>query len=249
LWTVINTLGVVDNDAKLVAGTKTLHHLLPDLVPPMDREWTGRFFGLHGPEWQGASQRRTFLKLYRTFVDVARQTAPQRFVTGHGWRTSRTKILDNAMISYCKTELAQSDGNAATPVISFRVPGYPPAKSEALSMLSEGHPHAPRVRALLNAARDALSNGTGLAPILDGPISLDLVIHPSPEIDTWDATNYLGGVADVLEDKTRRGAALAHLGDLVHVSLYHNDRQIKHVTYRETPGEPGYDVTVRALEP
>lgn len=34
--------------------------------------------------------------------------------------------------------------------------GYPPAKSEALSMLGSGHPHASRVRALLTAARVAL---------------------------------------------------------------------------------------------
>jgi hypothetical protein len=27
----------------VVGGTKTLHHLLPDLVPPMDRRWTGAF--------------------------------------------------------------------------------------------------------------------------------------------------------------------------------------------------------------
>jgi hypothetical protein len=27
-----------------VPGTKALHHLLPDLVPPMDRAWTGAFF-------------------------------------------------------------------------------------------------------------------------------------------------------------------------------------------------------------
>jgi hypothetical protein len=37
LSVIIGHLGVVENKAKLVAGTKTLHHLLPDLVPPMCR--------------------------------------------------------------------------------------------------------------------------------------------------------------------------------------------------------------------
>ena len=42
---LITELRVVDNEAQIVAGTKTLHHLLPDLVPPMDRAYTGAFFG------------------------------------------------------------------------------------------------------------------------------------------------------------------------------------------------------------
>ena len=46
LWTAIRSLGVVENKAKIVAGTKTLHHLLPGLVIPMDHVWTGMFFKL-----------------------------------------------------------------------------------------------------------------------------------------------------------------------------------------------------------
>jgi hypothetical protein len=42
---LIANLGIVENKARIVAGTKTLHHILPDLVPPMDRAWTGAFFG------------------------------------------------------------------------------------------------------------------------------------------------------------------------------------------------------------
>lgn len=37
--------------------------------------------------------------------------------------------------------------------VSFDVPGFPPAKNEALSMLGAGHSHAPRVRLLLERAR------------------------------------------------------------------------------------------------
>ncbi len=40
IWRVIESIEVVDNRAKLVAGTKTLHHLLPDLVVPMDHRPT-----------------------------------------------------------------------------------------------------------------------------------------------------------------------------------------------------------------
>jgi hypothetical protein len=85
LWLVINSLGIVENEAKLVAGTKTLHHLLPELVVPMDREYTGRFFQLHLPEWQApASQRRIFGIVYSQFASVARRVQPQQYVTGQG---------------------------------------------------------------------------------------------------------------------------------------------------------------------
>jgi hypothetical protein len=52
LWLLIDRIGVVENDARLVAGTKTLHHLLPDLVPPMDRRWTGLFFDWSVAQYQ-----------------------------------------------------------------------------------------------------------------------------------------------------------------------------------------------------
>ena len=45
VYRLIAALEVVTNKARIVAGIKTLHHLLPDLVPPMDRQWTGLFFG------------------------------------------------------------------------------------------------------------------------------------------------------------------------------------------------------------
>ena len=37
LWKLVATLGIVENMNPLVAGSKCLHHLLPDLVSPMDR--------------------------------------------------------------------------------------------------------------------------------------------------------------------------------------------------------------------
>lgn len=42
---------------------------------------------------------------------------------------------------------------------------------------------------------------------------------------------HLGGIADVLEEKARRGP-LEHLGDLASFGLYANDSQIEEVRYR-----------------
>jgi hypothetical protein len=249
LWLIIDSLGVVTNKAKLVAGTKTLHHLLPDLIPPMDRAWTGAFFQFHLPEWQDlAGQRRIFRIAYSQFIAVARHVHPQRYVTGAGWRTSRTKILDNALIGFCKAELGSSPlvAEDAANQVSFEVTGYPPAKNEALSMLGVGHSHAPRVRMLLEAARQARST-QGFVPISSGGVALEVVVRAPAGQNPADATNYLGGIADVLEDKSHRGD-LIHLGDLALIWLYGNDRQIKEVTYREADAdEVSYSVTVREL--
>jgi hypothetical protein len=250
LWRVIESMGVVDNRAKLVAGTKTLHHLLPGLVVPLDHRWTGTFFQLGSHEWQHPTyQRRAFLQTYEDFCEVARRVQPQQYVTGRQWRTSRTKILDNALIGFCKVELADKPGEQAIdmgPEVSFRVPGLPPAKSEDLSMLGPGHSHAPRVLKLLRTAKDALER-SDFAPVDGGPIALDVVVHAPPGQDPWDATNYLGGVADVLEEKSRRGP-LEHLGELRHVWVYRNDRQIKEVSYRQREAsETYYTVRIREL--
>jgi hypothetical protein len=178
LWSLINSLGIVQNSAKIVAGTKTLHHLLPDLVVPMDRAWTGAFFRFHLPEWQDpASQRRIFGLAFTRFAEIARQVHLQQYVTGQGWRTRRTKVLDNSIIGFCKAELASvSLDEKPSGGITFDVPGYPPAKNEALSMLGAGHGHAPRVRLLLEAARQACQSQSFM-PVDDGPVALDVVLR------------------------------------------------------------------------
>ncbi|KWV32476.1 hypothetical protein [Micromonospora rifamycinica] len=118
--------------------------------------------------------------------------------------------------------------------ISFWVQGLPPAKNEAKSMLAAGHCYADRVLALLHAARKALGEGPGpLFP--DGPLALDVVLE-SPAEPPSDATNYLGGIADVLESKGHRGP-LDHLGELASVAVYGNDRQIQEVHYRREPAD------------
>jgi hypothetical protein len=81
---------------------------------------------------------------------------PQQYVTGQGWRTSRTKILDNALIGFCELELASRPTEAEDETvnqIAFDVLGLPPAKDGALSIFGAGHGHGRRVRLLLEAAR------------------------------------------------------------------------------------------------
>src|SRR6266480_4856888 len=92
--------------------------------------------------------------------------------------------------------------------VAFKVDGFPPAKNEALSMLGAGHEHGSRVRKLLEAAKQALP--VGFEPF-STHVGLDVTVSAPEGRDPWDATNYLGGIGDVLEDKRHRGS-LPHLG-------------------------------------
>lgn len=249
LWQLIDSLGVVENKAKLVAGTKTLHHLVPDLVPPMDREWTGLFFRFHLPEWQDPQGQRRILGIACTqFATVARRVRPGEYATGQRWRTSRTKILDNALIGFCKADLGSQPQPAeeAANQVSFDVPGYPPAKDSGTSIFNAAHRHGPRVHSLLEAAQQA-SAAQEFTAIAHGRVGLDVVLHTPAGQKRSDAINYLGGIADVLEHKELR-SDLEHLGALASMWLYRNDSQITETSYREIAAdEAGYTVTVRSI--
>lgn len=97
-WRLIESLGVVTNKTPLVAGSKTLHHLLPDLVPPMDRVYTRPFFGWYQPQFQ-SQQQRVFEEAMRAIWGIAVTVQPRR-LHGDGWRTSLAKLLDNAIVAF-----------------------------------------------------------------------------------------------------------------------------------------------------
>lgn len=133
--------------------------------------------------------------------------------------------------------------------ITINVAGRPPPKSEAKSIFAEGGKYEARLLALLQAARDEMTrlgfDGFGSSKLL-----MDVEIHTGAS-EPWDATNYLGGISDVLESKAKRRVAqpgsVDHL-DHVDVGLYDDDRQIKQINYREVDApEPEYFVTLSLL--
>lgn len=93
---LFQTLNIVDNDARVVAGSKALHHVLPELVVPIDRAYTVPFFGWAPTRFQYASQE-CFVEAFHGFVKIAAATKPEQYVK-EGWYTSRTKVLDNAVV-------------------------------------------------------------------------------------------------------------------------------------------------------
>ncbi|MFB9239200.1 hypothetical protein ACFFWC_27325 [Plantactinospora siamensis] len=136
-----------------------------------------------------------------------------------------------------------------TPELSFEVAGLPPIRTDGLSVFSAGHRQATRVRTLLAAACDA-AQATGWRA-LTGPVALDLVLYCPPGHRISDAAQLLGGVGTVLQDKKRASAVgLAHLGVLVDVALYDDERQIRRLCYTEEPAaDISYVIRVAALHP
>lgn len=126
--------------------------------------------------------------------------------------------------------------------------GWPPAKNEALSIFNREHGQRDRVLRLLEAAGRALQ---GSPWDRDEPRSIGLelvVIESATDRAPADATNYLGGVADVLQSN-RRNADLSHFGGAASISLYADDRQIREVRYSVERGDvPSYRVRIWVLE-
>ena len=100
LWNTISGLDIGVGKTKIVIGTKTLHHLIPELVPPIDRQYTIRFFFEHTTMSQG--DQITFFETFPRLHHIARMCAQEILsLIGVGsMSTSSTKIIDNAIVGY-----------------------------------------------------------------------------------------------------------------------------------------------------
>jgi hypothetical protein len=119
LWHLITSLRIGVGESKIVVGTKAIHHLLPDLVPPIDRRYTVRFFFNQPNAIQGdeAKQQRKFCTMYPQLASIGvscRDEIQRRPSRAVGMDTSITKIIDNAIVGYVRTELGAKDGENAT---------------------------------------------------------------------------------------------------------------------------------------
>lgn len=103
--------------ATIVVNSKALYHLLPHLIPPIDRQYTIRFFR-HPPEkWRNAKGKFTTITLpagVEAQFDLFRKTCvrvkvladsvePRLFVrelSAHG--VTAPKAIDNAMVNFVR---------------------------------------------------------------------------------------------------------------------------------------------------
>jgi hypothetical protein len=98
LQELIENLKIGEGEIKLIFNSKTIHHFLPDLMPPIDREHTLRFF------YNSKSPTRIddrFPEIFPKFIEIAVQKKENiRKTLGKGFHTSETKVIDNAIVGF-----------------------------------------------------------------------------------------------------------------------------------------------------
>ena len=105
IWEALIGISVSATESRLVAGTKALHHLLPDLLPPMDRRYTDGFFlGADQTFNSLAFQKDPAAAFSEVFPQMARIVRECRHSFAKridsGFHTSLPKCVDNAIVGY-----------------------------------------------------------------------------------------------------------------------------------------------------
>lgn len=91
---IYSNMHVMESGGKLVSNSKTMHFMIPDLVMPMDRQNTLKFFFGN----TGESKRR-FLRVLERSYNIAKNINLEQFLDEE-WNLSKPKVIDNAIISY-----------------------------------------------------------------------------------------------------------------------------------------------------
>jgi hypothetical protein len=110
IWRLVLRLDPVETHSVIVSGTKALHHVLPNIVPPVDREYTLKLLCRSIPTgYDRPSQRRRELRAFRTVFRGFHQVAHRRrsFIEdvvkaeahcSRSFHTFALKVIDNAII-------------------------------------------------------------------------------------------------------------------------------------------------------
>lgn len=102
---LIEKITISASSTQLVSGSKALHHILPDLIPPIDRNYTIRFFYGKGGRKQVplpyGGDGRIFREIFPVFHYIGHQNKESiQKLIGKKFHTSQTKVIDNAIIGY-----------------------------------------------------------------------------------------------------------------------------------------------------
>jgi hypothetical protein len=100
---LVTRRGISASGSHLVANAKMLHFLLPDLVPPIDRTYTGRFFyGLNAGMVLPGGASSVFGFVFPHLCRLARRHSEEiRSATRRSYLCQgEAKVLDNAIVGY-----------------------------------------------------------------------------------------------------------------------------------------------------
>ncbi|MHA1131923.1 MAG: hypothetical protein ACTSRC_19515 [Candidatus Helarchaeota archaeon] len=108
LLTLFDDLIIMKSRSKLVGVSKALHHLLPDLVPPIDRKYTLNFFYQpkfsKSPPIKGNEEDR-FVEIFDSFHLICKKLNLTNQDLMREWDTSIPKLIDNAIIGFVSEEM------------------------------------------------------------------------------------------------------------------------------------------------
>lgn len=122
-------LRVSISDSSIVANSKALFHVLPELVPPIDRQYTWRFFHFAPDRWRDGKGKYRQIQLppgldrqftafrdiclrIKRLADAAGRATVEAERQGHG--VTPPKAVDNAIMNFIRLHGVSIDGE--TPV-------------------------------------------------------------------------------------------------------------------------------------
>ena len=103
-WRIMEVIRVSTSETQIVAGSKTLHHVLPDLIPPIDRQYTFRFFT--GQKVVRSGDQRAFLEWFPYLAEIGLRCRKSinTAVSRGGMATGPAKVIDNAIIGFMQAK-------------------------------------------------------------------------------------------------------------------------------------------------
>ena len=104
---LFNNMNVMESKAKIVGVSKTLAHLLPDLIPPMDRENINFFFyGNKNIPIDPEQEKKRFWDIFMKFYLIRNETKiTKKNNIFKDFNTSIPKMIDNAIWGYVDKNL------------------------------------------------------------------------------------------------------------------------------------------------
>jgi hypothetical protein len=112
-WDIIADIKVSTSRTQIVAGSKMLHHLLPDLIPPIDRQYTFNFFT---GQKMVTSDRAAFLDWYPRLAAIGarcQQPIYDAINCGGFMATGEAKVIDNAIMGFMRQRQASTSETAS----------------------------------------------------------------------------------------------------------------------------------------
>jgi len=125
---IFETLDVTEAGCKIVSGSKTLHFLIPDLIPPIDRAFTGNFLSISDYQFSSPKddQTKIFLYIFHKYLEILEECYSSIvciYKNKQEYDYSVPKIIDNTIWGYCEEERRAKKGCLKTKEIERKSSG------------------------------------------------------------------------------------------------------------------------------